>query len=110
VTGLRLVDAVATPVTLQGKKGLRVELAPAAVSTQPHPALLVSIDGVEFGNGVIEAEIAGSPGAGAGQGARGFVGIAFRVQPDSKTYDAFYIRPTNGRADDQERRNHATQY
>lgn len=38
------------------------------------------------------------------------VGIAFRVQPDLRTYDAFYLRPTNGRADDQERRNHAAQY
>src|SRR5439155_24365771 len=27
-----------------------------------------------------------------------------------KTYDAFYLRPTNGRAEDQERRNHAAQY
>ena len=27
-----------------------------------------------------------------------------------KTYDTFYLRPTNGRADDQERRNHAVQY
>jgi len=27
-----------------------------------------------------------------------------------KTYDAFYLRPTNGRADDQERRNHSVQY
>ena len=26
-----------------------------------------------------------------------------------KTYDTFYLRPTNGRADDQERRNHAVQ-
>ena len=50
------------------------------------------------------------PAPGAGQGARGFVGIAFRVQPDNETYDAFYLRPTNGRADDQERRNHSTQY
>jgi hypothetical protein len=32
------------------------------------------------------------------------------VQPDRRTYDAFYLRPTNGRADDQERRNHAAQY
>jgi hypothetical protein len=32
---------------------------------------------------------------------RGFVGIAFR---------RFYLRPTNERADDQVRRNHATQY
>jgi hypothetical protein len=42
--------------------------------------------------------------------ARGFAGIAFRVQPDLRTYDAFYLRPTNGRADDQVRRNHAAQY
>jgi hypothetical protein len=41
---------------------------------------------------------------------RGFVGIAFPLQPDNHTYDAFYIRPTNGRAEDQERRNHAVQY
>jgi hypothetical protein len=71
---------------------------------------LASIDGVEFANGVIEAEIAGAPAPGAGEGARGYVGIAFRVQNDVTTYDAFYLRPTNGRADDQERRNHAVQY
>jgi len=65
--------------------------------------------GVEFSNGVIEAEIAGAPVPGVFEGARGFVGIAFRVQNDS-TYDAFYLRPTNGRAEDQERRNHAAQY
>jgi len=50
------------------------------------------------------------PAPGAPEGARGFVGIAFRVQDDLRTYDAFYLRPTNGRADDQERRNHAVQY
>jgi len=48
--------------------------------------------------------------AGAPEGARGFVGIAFRVRPDQRTYDAFYLRPTNGRSDDQLRRNHAAQY
>jgi len=108
--GLRLVDVVATPVTFQNKKGLRIELAPSAATTQPRPPLIVRLDDLEFSNGVIEAEIAGRPGSGAGEGARGFVGIAFRVQPDNATYDAFYVRPTNGRADDQERRNHATQY
>jgi hypothetical protein len=36
--------------------------------------------------------------------------VAFRVQSDLKTYDAFYLRPTNGRADDQLRRNHSAQY
>ena len=38
------------------------------------------------------------------------VGIAFRVKEDLQTYDAFYLRPTNGRAEDQERRNHSVQY
>jgi hypothetical protein len=41
---------------------------------------------------------------------RGFVGIAFRVQPDGAAFECFYLRPTNGRANDQLRRNHATQY
>ena len=46
--------------------------------------------------------------------ARGFVGVAFRVNLDAAKdvakYDCFYLRPTNGRADDQVRRNHSTQY
>src|SRR2546426_7272907 len=65
---------------------------------------------VEFANGVIEAEIAGAPAPGAPETARGFVGIAFRVQNDMRTFECLYLRPTNGRADDQERRNHAVQY
>src|SRR5438128_8445754 len=40
--------------------------------------------------------------------ARGFIGIAFRVRGDR--YEYIYLRPTNGRADDQVRRNHSTQY
>ena len=63
-----------------------------------------------FKDGVIEAEIAGSPRPGAPSDARGFVGIAFRVQSDASHYECFYLRPTNGRADDQLRRNHSTQY
>lgn len=106
-SGVRLHNVVAEAATLQGKKGLRLTPVPQAeVLTE----LLAPIDGVEFSSGVIEAEIAGTPGPGAGEGARGFVGIAFRLQNDMKTYDAFYLRPTNGRAEDQERRNHATQY
>ena len=68
------------------------------------------IQGVDFENGTIELELAGAPGAGAGEGARGFAGVAFRVRPEGKTYECFYLRPTNGRADDQVRRNHSAQY
>jgi hypothetical protein len=64
---------------------------------------------LEFSNGVIEVELAGAPEPGAGEGARGFVGIVFRMQ-GKNTYDTFYLRATNARADDQQRRNHTLQY
>ena len=71
---------------------------------------LAVVEDIEFGDGTIEVELAGQPAAGAQGGARGFVGVAFRVQGDDETYDCFYLRPTNGRADDQVRRNHSAQY
>jgi hypothetical protein len=116
--GLRLHNVTAEPAMLQGKKGLRVTASEEAQrrlqsmtpDEQARFPQLASIDGLAFANGVIEAEIAGAPAPDAGEGARGFVGIAFRLQTDVKTYDAFYLRPTNGRAEDQERRNHAVQY
>ena len=61
-----------------------------------------------FHNGAIEVELAGRPAAGAAGGARGFIGIAFRLQ--NGQFEYIYLRPTNGRADDQVRRNHSTQY
>jgi hypothetical protein len=64
---------------------------------------------VSFGDGVIEVDLAGRPAAGAFADARGFIGIAFRVKGDGR-YEYIYLRPTNGRADDQVRRNHSTQY
>lgn len=101
--GLRPHNVTVVPETLHGKKGVRVTASEGAET-------LAVVEGSSFGNGVIEAEIAGAVKPGAPEGARGFVGIAFRVQGDLKTYDAFYLRPTNGRADDQVRRNHSAQY
>jgi hypothetical protein len=63
-----------------------------------------------FSDGKIEVQVAGQPGPGAFEGARGFVGIAFRVASDISGFECFYLRPTNGRADDQVRRNHSAQY
>ena len=117
---LRLHNVSAQPATLAGKKGLRVTLSDEGAAqiqkmtaeqrAQGDLEQLVVIDGPDFSNGTIEAEIAGALAPGSGEAARGFVGIAFRLQKDMKTYDAFYLRPTNGRAEDQERRNHAAQY
>ena len=117
-TGLRLHNVTAEAATHEGKRGVRLTISPDAQrrsAALPADQLgqleeLAVIEGTDFASGVIEAEISGAPAPGAGGGARGFVGIAFRVQPDLKTYDAFYLRPTNGRADDQVRRNHSAQY
>ncbi|MFN7921575.1 MAG: hypothetical protein U0Q16_15855 [Bryobacteraceae bacterium] len=109
--GLTLHNTSATPVTFKGKKALKVTASGNAADAGPSRAdHLALIDGVEFSNGTIEADLAGEPGSAAAEGARGFVGIAFRVQGERTKYDCFYLRPTNGRAEDQERRNHSAQY
>jgi hypothetical protein len=117
-SGVKLHNVQAEPVTHQGKRGLRITYSAEArqrfksltPDEQAQFETLAVIEGSAFTNGVIEAEIAGEPAADAPEGARGFVGIAFRLGPDMRTYDAFYLRPTNGRADDQVRRNHSAQY
>jgi hypothetical protein len=115
---LRTYNVVAEPAVLQGRRGIRVTMSADAQQRYQNMSedqqaqfdQLVVIDGSHFTDGVIEAEIAGAPATGAGSWARGFVGLAFRVSADLRTYDAFYLRPTNGRAAEQERRNRATQY
>ncbi len=115
--GLTPHNVVVTPATLSGKKGIRVLADPRAdvsaaraVAGGGNVEELVLLDGTEFGDGVIEVEVSGDIEPGADAAARGFVGIAFRVQKDLQTYDAFYLRPRNGRDADQLRRNHSTQY
>src|SRR5262249_19186896 len=99
-------------VIYKGRKALRVtDAAPPNVADGIQ---LVILNKTEFQDGVIEIELTGEPGANAGTGARGFVGVAFHVNVDAAKdtvkYECFYLRPTNGRADDQVRRNHSTQY
>ena len=107
--GLTLHNAAASPLTFKGRKAVKLtsSLGGSEAGRADHLAI---VEGVEFSNGSIEVDLAGEPGPGAAGGARGFVGVAFRLQPDRKTYDCFYLRPTNGRAEDQERRNHSAQY
>jgi len=71
---------------------------------------IVVLPGTAFHNGTIDIDVTGKPGAGAPGDARGFVGVGFRLAADMSKYECVYIRPTNGRADDQLRRNHSTQY
>ena len=71
---------------------------------------LLKINNAPLKNGTIEINLAGNTMANASETARGFVGIAFRINNDNSKYECIYLRPTNGRANDQVRRNHSVQY
>jgi hypothetical protein len=90
--------------TYQGRSAVQLIAAPDAANGSSYTIL----KNISFRNGAIEVEVAGKPATGAGPGARGFIGIAFRLRDND--YEYIYLRPTNGRADDQVRRNHSTQY
>jgi len=71
---------------------------------------LAVLRGVTFTNGTIALDVAGRRGPNAVPADRGFIGVAFRTRASGDTYEYIYLRPDNGRADDQVRRNHSTQY
>ena len=115
VLGISEKDAI--PVKLQsgvgsyrGRRAVRLVNDDGPVGTVSGGQVLAIIKGSDFEDGTIEAEIAGFPRQGAKPSTRGFIGVAFRVQDHGSRYEAFYLRMTNGRADDQLRRNHSAQY
>ncbi len=89
----------------KGRSAIQVIATPGAANASSYAVVKDAL----FRDGTIEVDLAGQPAAGAGGGARGFIGIAFRLQGDGR-YEYIYLRPTNGRAEDQIRRNHSTQY
>ncbi len=99
------VNVTCSNAYYKGRNVLKVE--PTNAQTE---AKFVKLNTVDFKNGTIEIEVAGKRAESAGAMARGFVGVAFRVNEDNSQFECFYIRPTNGRAEDQERRNHSVQY
>ncbi len=67
--------------------------------------------GSDFHNGIIEVDVKGSLMKDAFAEARGFVGIAFRINDNDSEFECFYIRPTNGRdCTDPVRKSHGCQY
>jgi hypothetical protein len=105
---LEVLNGRAEVITYRGRRA--VHLVPSANHQGPGDSVLAILTHSGFQDGVIEAEVAGSPLKGAPSDSRGFIGISFRVQAHGAKFENLYIRPTNGRADDQLRRNHSVQY
>lgn len=70
----------------------------------------VRLKGIDFQDGTIEVKVLSRLLKTARPSDRGFIGIAFRINEQNSAFEGIYIRPTNGRADDQIRRNHSIQY
>jgi hypothetical protein len=93
---------------VMGKEAVKA-IKDSAVKAVDEPTF-IRIKDVDFKNGVIEVKVLSKLLQNAPQFARGFIGIAFRINESNTKYESIYIRPTNARADDQVRRNHSIQY
>lgn len=107
VDNLELRNVKADFVTYRGRRAVRItDASPPETGDDDRLAIVKE---ASFKDGTIEVELTGDTAPDAPVAQRGFVGIAFRVA-DRSHFECFYIRPKNGRSDDQLQRNHSTQY
>ncbi len=107
--GFTLNRVFAKPTHFKGRDCIEVRYNPDTPFIGEDPPDFIYLPDLDLHNGVIEVDVAGDMAPGAPGLARGFVGVAFRITPDLK-HEGIYIRPANGRAEDQIRRNHSCQY
>jgi hypothetical protein len=93
---------------LEGKKAVRASKDTTVKAADE--ATFVKVKNLDFQDGVIEVKVLSRLLKSATPTARGFIGVAFRISADNASFECIYLRPTNGRADDQVRRNHSIQY
>ena len=93
---------------LMGKEAIKV-IKDSSVKEADAPTF-VKIKGVDFKNGTIEVKVLSRLLKDAPDFARGFIGVAFRINDSNTKFESIYIRPINARVDDQIRRNHSIQY
>ena len=106
--GLEVVSGKAEITAYRGRQALKI--VPVPDHQSPDEIVMAIVTASDFKNGTIEVDVAGSPHPGAPDDSRGFIGIAFRLRDHGGRFENIYLRPTNGRADDQLRRNHSVQY
>lgn len=93
---------------LKGKNIVRV-IKDSTVKQADEPTF-VRVKNTNFKNGIIEVEVLSRLLPTASPTDRGFIGLAFRINDTNSRFESIYIRPANGRTEDQVRRNHSIQY
>ncbi|MDP3667083.1 MAG: hypothetical protein Q8R50_10415 [Sediminibacterium sp.] len=107
-SGLEPINVTMSIERLTGKETVRV-IKDSTVKEIDEPTF-VKVKGIDFRNGTIEVNVLSRLLKNAPDYARGFIGIAFRINDSNSKFESIYIRPTNGRADNQLRRNRSVQY
>ncbi len=102
------VNTFVTTVMIEGHETLRV--TKDSQVTAVDEATFARLVNSDFKNGTIEVRVLSKLLDDAPSFARGFIGVAFRIDANNSQFECIYIRPTNGRAEDQVRRNHSIQY
>lgn len=102
------VQVSMSKVELDGHKAIRVTKDTAVKKADE--ATFVRVNDINFQDGVIEVRLLSRLLPTASPQDRGFIGIAFRISEANDRFECIYIRPTNGRAEQQLRRNRSTQY
>ena len=105
---LEPVDALISTEQLTSTGVVKV-IKDSTVKESDQPTF-VKIKGIDFKTGTIEVKILSRLLKNAPDFARGFIGVAFHINDSNSRFECIYLRPTNGRADDQLRRNHSIQY
>ncbi len=112
-----LNNVKASVVKLKGQKVLKMERDLESlpfdrnnmVSSVDEPTY-AKLKGVNFENGIIEVKVLSRLLESAPEFARGFIGVAFGIYESNSNFQSIYLRPTNGRSENQFRRNHSVQY
>lgn len=112
-TKLESKNLIANQVSMSFEKinGIKVlKVVKDSALKKVDEATFVRIKNVDFQEGTIEVKVLSRLLKTASPSDRGFIGAAYHINADNSKFYCIYIRPTNGRADDQVRRNHSIQY
>ncbi len=108
VDRLELLNVKGEAITYKGYPAVR--LIDVGAPDLGDTGRLAIVRGTSFTDGTIEVDLTGDTAPDAAENLRGFVGVAFRVATDASRFECFYLRPKNGRSQDQLQRNHSAQY
>lgn len=107
-TSIKAVHTDVSRMTLHGESVIRVVKKEKLMEFDENT--YAKLADSTFHNGIIEVKMLSRLLPDAPDFARGFIGIAFRINDDDTKFESFYVRPTNGRIDDPVRKNRGVQY